>query len=1120
MKSKLTRLYTVSLLMISGLLVNVGAFAQTRTVSGKVLGENGAPVSSATVNVKGTKISVVADEYGFYHIKVPTGDATLVFSYVGYNPFEEKVGETDEHNITLHENKTQLNEIVVTALGVKKEAKRIGYSTQEVKGSDLVKAREPNAINSLTGKVAGLTVGASAEMLGRPQVVLRGSTDLLFVVDGVPVNSDTWNMSADDIESYTVLKGANAAALYGFRGQNGAILVTTKKGSKEKRGFTVEFNSSTMFEKGYTALPKNQTEYGYGNNYKYAYGNDLYDLDGSYRRSNIWGPRFEGQPVKQYDSPIDQATGQRTGTPWVARGVNNFENFMETGLLSTNNIAVSASGDKYDLRMSYSHTYQKGMAPNTKLNIDNLNINTGYNFSPKLRMEANLNFNAQYTPNIPDVSYGPNSYPYMFKVYGSASWALDDMKDYWKGPTGRPGLVQYYAEYGRENNPYFVAHEWLHGHYKTDVYGYLKFTYKVNKDLNISLRSQVTTWNQFRTEKVPPSTNLNAYYSGYYFQKNGPLYSIWYGDYREDKRMLIENNTDLMATYNKRLSKSFTLNAVGGASIRTFKYNSDWASTYQLTIPGVYNLSNSKNPVKAYTFGSNMQVISGYASVDLSYKNYLNVSATGRVDKLSTLPESQQTIFYPSLGVSSVISDYSKLPEAISFLKVRGSFADVKGGLTNSTIGSAYNALTTSVGNPQTLNSGLLGYGSELYTSYDGPSYTNQMAYNTTTFYNNTPSITYSNTLANKDLKSFDIKSYEAGLDVKFLKNRLGLDVTYFRTINGPLIYPLPVASSTGYYSHNVNGITSQKDGFEVSLVGTPVRTKDFSWDIMVNWSTYKEKLKDIYQNEKTVTINDHNYHIGDRLDAFYGYKVFRAPDGQPIYNSSGLLLEPKTGTDNKQLLGYANPDYVFGINNRFSYKNFSFSFQVDGRVGGKIYDYVFAQSMNSGNALDLVQGDYGAARLNEWKSTNLSTVDAKPAYVGKGVVITSGIPVYENGAITNLDQLKFEANKTPVTVQNYVQNSLYAKFDEPFLISRSYLKLREVVLGYTFPAEKFHGKFLKGASVSLVGRNLLYFAERKDIDLDQYASGFNISDRSLNSKPGLQSTTARRFGFNVNLSF
>ncbi len=1120
MKKKLLKTFSVLIACLIALTAN-NALAQRVQYRGVVKDDKKAAIPGVSVLIKGTKNGTATDANGAFVLSAEAGQ-TLIVSSIGFETQQIVLGNAQNLNIELKNDSKALSEVVVTALGIKKEIRKIGYATQEVKGEDLVKAREPNAINSLVGKVAGLTVGGSAEMLGRPQLVLRGSTDLLFVVDGVPVNSDTWNISADDIETYTVLKGPNAAALYGSRGQNGAILVTTKKGSKDARGFTVDVNSSTMIESGFVALPENQTEYGYGNDYKYAYGNDLYDLDGSYRRTNIWGPKFDGQGVAQYNSPIDPATGKRTLTPWLAKGVNNFENFMQTGLLSTNNVSVGASGDKYDLRASVTHTYQKGMAPNTKLNIDNFNLSAGYKFSDKLRMEGSLNFNNQYTPNIPDVSYGPNSYVYQFKVYGSANWDVKEVEDYWGGDRGRKGLVQNFVEYGRHNNPYFTANEWLHSHNKTDINGYAKLSYKVDEHLNFSARTQVTTWNQLRTEKVPPSTNLNQYVNDYYFNNTNGVYNIWYGDYREDTRKLMEHNHDILANYSNKINDWLDLSTSVGGNLRTFSYNSNWETTFALNVPNVYTFANSKGPIKGYTFGSRMQVLSGYYTVDLGIKNWLNINTTGRVDDLSTLPAGNRTFFYPSVSMSTVVSDYAKLPSFISFLKFRGSFADVRGGLTNPTIGTAYQALTgNTVGS--LLGGGTYGgYGTELISSYDGPSYDNQNAYSVTTYYNNTSSVDFSKNISSNNIKPFNVKSYEGGADIKFLKNRLGAEFTYFTSVNGPIIYQLPVASSTGYATRSVNAITSLKKGWELSLSGTPIKTASgFSWDVLANVSTYKETLKEIYDGVTALPINGHNYKVGERLDAFYGRAYQRTPEGKIIHDASGLPLAQQAGIDNNQLLGYANPDFVFGLNNRFGYKNWSFSFQLDGRVGGKIYDYVYAQMFNAGNAVELVEGAYGDARLREWQSTKGGTVNATAAMIGDGVVITSGTPHYTNGKIDNYDQLTFAPNTKAVTLRSYVQNGVYGLFDEPFMISRSYLKLREVVIGYSLPKKWLEKSFIRSATFSLVGRNLLYFAERKDIDLDQYASGFNLSNKSLAGKQAdLQSSTARRYGFNVNLSF
>ncbi|MFT4202272.1 MAG: SusC/RagA family TonB-linked outer membrane protein [Chitinophagaceae bacterium] len=1093
--------------------------AQMSSVKGIVKDEQALPLQGASVREAGTNNIVETDSLGRFSINLKSANDSITVTYVSKLSRTVLANGQQFLDITLVANaNSPLQEIVVTALGVKRAERNIGYSMQTVKGEDLVKAREPSALAGLAGKVSGLSVGPSAEMVGRPQIVLRGNKDIMYVVDGVPVNSDGWNLSPDDIETYTVLKGPNAAALYGFRGQNGAIVITTKRGSKRK--WEVNFNSSNMLESGFLARPHAQTEYGRGNNYQYDWGDQLYNT----QRLSIWGPKMDGQLVKQYNSPYDESTGTRTATAYTVKNTDNLSTFLEAGFLSTNNISAAASGDNYDIRMSYSHTYQKGIIPNTKLNIDNLNLMLNYKFSKKLSAEANLNFNAQYTPNIPDVTYGPNSIIYEFGVYGHAAYDVRDLKDYWKGPTGVSGLMQYSENYGRDNNPYFQAYNWLRGHYKTDVYGYLKLNYKFNDDLNLSLRTQVTTWDQDRTEKVPVSAILNTYLSWYTF-------GSYNGDFREDKRNSIENNTDLLLTYNKKFG-DWKLNALAGGSWRSFKFNSTWATTRNLSVPWVYNFQNSQGSVYSYSFNSNMMVYSGYYSADLGYSKYFSLSTTGRVDHLSTLSKGNRTFFYPSVTLSSVLSDYIQLPDAVSLLKLRASFADVKSGLTQATIPTAYYMT-----NGKTTNAGVIGYGDELYSSYDGPSYGNQVGYSAVSYYNGTASVSYSSTIANAALKPADNKSYEGGLDLRLLNNRIGLSATYFISDAGPQIYAFPTAISSTYSASNVNGVTTRKKGWELQLNASPLKNPDgLNWDITVNWSTYKETLKEIYGDATELPLynnpsgnssvtTEHDYKVGERMDAYYGSGFVRTTDGQIVYSSSGLPMSTGTSESDKKFLGYMNPDFSFGINNSFNYKNFSFSFQFDGRIGGKIYDRVYVQMVNAGTSQESVQGALGAARLAEWQSTSSGTTTATAAYVGQGVVpnSTTGMTIV-NGVITNSSDYTFTANTQAVTVQNYMSNGISGgnSIDENYMISRSYAKLREVTIGYRLPASLLKKGFIKGASVALIGRNLLYFAARKDFDIDQYASGYNFADNSLSgtSTTGLQSPTTRRYGININLTF
>jgi TonB-linked SusC/RagA family outer membrane protein len=1091
-------------------------FAQQKTIIGKITSFDGVGIRGAVIQEKGTNNSTVTDVNGTYAIRVGATNAVLVFTFVGFATQEIPVGSDPNINVILQPNNKQLDEVVVTALGIKKEARKVGYAVQEIKGDDLNKAKEPDVFNSLEGKVAGLTIGASPEFFGRPQIVNRGTKDMLIVLDGVPVNSDTWNINADDIETVSVLKGPNAAALYGFRGQNGAIIITMKKGSRESKGWQINVNSSNMIETSNVVLPKDQTEYGRGTGMYYTFGDGL---DDHTQRLPTWGMRMEGQPVQQYNSPYDATTGTRTPTAYNSIGANNYKNFLATGSLSSDNISLSSSGRNNDIRMSYSHVYQHGTQPNARLNMDVLNLNADYTINERLKLSADVNFDVQYTPNIPDADYGPNSYVYMFNVYGNAGYDVRDLKNYYQSPMGVPGLRQYSENYGRSNNPYFMAYQWLRGHFKTDVIGYLKADYNITHDLVATLRTQFTGYNVERTEKVPAGTILNQYLPWYYWG--------WYGDYRVDRRTLLENNSDFLLSYNKKLS-DWSLYVSAGASERSFKYSSFYGTTVDLAIPGVYTLTNSQTPALAYNWGSNMQVYSGYYSADIGLKNYFNVSTTGRLDNLSTLPSGNNSFFYPSVAVSTNLVDYLHLPQSISYFKVRASYAEVRGALTTAQAPSAYALANGYFQGTGVTTSSLLGYGFEYNTSYDGPTYNNQSTYFNATYYNNLPAVSYSATISNPALKAYDVKSDEVGVDYRMFGNRVGLDLTYFHTVNGPQIYTIPVPSSTAYTGANVNAVVTVKNGWEATLMATPVKTRNFSWTTTINYSSYIETLKSIYPGVTELPLANHNYKIGERMDDWYGTAYVRDGSGDIVFNGGGPYLATGNRDQAYKYLGHLNPDFVLGWNNRVNYKSWSLSFQFDGRFGGIVYDDLWYHSMNGGTAIESDAGPFKAARYADWEAAKNSPTQHLPAtyaggFTGQGVMITSGAPTFAFGQISNLKSLAFSQNNQAATVQSYLSSLLGSNVDEAYTMSRTFVKLREVALSYTLPSRMLGKSIFKSASFSLIGRNLLYFAKRKDFDIDQYAAGFNAADQSYegtSSDVTLSSPTFRRFGFNVNLGF
>jgi len=1056
-----SKIYTLIMIF---LVLGISAFAQKLGVEGTVKTTQGESLPGATVLVKGTTTGVLTDFDGHYSIQAQSGDV-LVFSFVGYEPKEMTVANQLVINVTLTESAQQLDDVIVTALGIVKQKSTIGYAISEVNGEDLVKAREPNAINSLVGKVAGLVIGSSSEMLGAPSVSLRGVSPI-YVVDGVPVLSDTWNINPDDIESYTILKGPTAAALYGSRGQNGAIQITTKHGKGTvAKPFTVEFNSSTMFENGFLAIPKVQDEYGPGDHGKYSFydGRGGGINDGDY---DIWGPKLDGQLIAQYDSPIDPVTGERIPTPWIARGKDNLERFIETGLLSTNSLSVSTGNEKYDLRFSAAHSYQKGIVPNTSLNITNFNILAGYNITKKLRIEGNMAYSRQYTPNVADVNYGPNSIIYNITTWGGADWNIDDMRNYWQ--PGKEGVQSIYAEYQRYHNPYFMAYEWLRGHYKTDINGYTSATYKFNKNMNLMARTAITSYDLLRTEKLP--------FSAHPYGREAGL-----GDYREDKRSLFENNTDVLLTFDKYVIPKLSMHASAGANLRTFSYRSSYATTDYLNVPGWYNLSNSKNPVKSYSYFAPMTVISGYAVADFTYDDFATLSLTGRWDKNFTLPAANNTFFYPSISSSIELSKLFTIPKVNSW-KVRGSWANVGSGLTNSMIGPTANVLN---------------YGGSYYSPYEGPTYQNSSSYGINLI-QGLPSASYTQTITNPDLKPNFSSAWEAGTDVSMFENRLSFDFTYFSSIDGPRIFALPISGASGFENALVNGIKTQRKGFEIAVNAVPVfKTNGFKWEVSANYSTYHEYLKEIYPGVDK--LGDF-LKVGDRTDIMVGSDFIRTPDGQLINDGSGRpIRNPKA-----QILGYSNPDWVGAIRNTFSYKAYSLSFQIDGRFGGTILDYVEKKTFQGGRHIETIQGELGAARVND--------ILGIKSYIGDGVTVSNGVDIeYDTyGNILNYDKLQFSPNTTATFAQDYV--SRYYGTDASTSMSRTFIKLREVVLTYTLPKRFLKNTFIQQANISFVGRNLLYFAEKTDIDIEQYTGG--------NTYSGLQTPTTRRYGVNINLTF
>ncbi|WP_411972037.1 SusC/RagA family TonB-linked outer membrane protein [Sphingobacterium sp. Lzh-3] len=1040
---------TLSLAMLA-----VQGFSQTRSFQGRLVDSlSQGAIHGATIRNSHLAKLVSSDHSGKFVIDAHIGD-TLRIGYIGYLPKVFIVGNQPSSVISLIPNQQSLNEVVVTALGIKKEKQAIGYSVQEIKGKDIVKAREPNAISGLAGRVSGLTITPSTNLFGDPGITLRGRSNILIVVDGMPINTDSWNLSPDDIESYSVLKGANAAALYGNRGQNGAIVITTKRAKSQDKGFQVEFNSSTQLQTGYNAIPKIQTEYGPGSNYQYAFkdgrGGGINDND-----YNIWGPRFEGQLIPQYNSPIDPKTGQLIPLPWEARGKDNLKKFLQNGLLSTNNIAISTKNDHGDLRLSASQMFQRGTTPNTKLGSTNINLTGGINAGSKLRFDASINYNKQYSPNYPNIAYGPNSPIYILTLWGAADYDIDDLRNYWQ--PGKENVQQYNREYTIYDNPWMTAYENLRTYDKDDIYGYVSANYKFNDKLSLNARTSASTWNRNRTIKIPISANLYNYNIG----------GSRVGGYQETYDTFWENNTEVSLKYQNRIAEDLGFSGSVFGNLRTVSVKSLFARTDRgLTVPGVYDLSNSIMPTVSTNDRALRQVGSVYGFMDVDYKSMLFLNLTGRFDKSSTMPVKNNTYFYPSASLSAVISQMVTLPKVISALKIRGAYANVASDFVNE---------------------------SAQYDIYKLlPAYSNYGRWA-----NAMTGVTYTDVLPNPDLVAERVKTAEIGLETRLFNNRLGFDFAFFRNLEGPRIIELATSVTSGVRARQTNGLTLLRKGIELSIDGTLIQQKDFSWNVMVNASTNHAWLHDIDGHQ----TRSGNVRVGERWDGYYVNDFQRDEKGMPIVGTNGLpAYNPYVSR-----IGYSDNKFTASISNSFRYRDFSFSFLVDGRFGGLIKNVQDAKQWGSGTHPESAN-EY---RLKDWENRDVKDY--------KGTVMTNGLKIVKGQLNTDQDgkvisdTREFAPNDIAVLWQNWATN--YYQSGPITAKSRTFVKLREIVFSYNVPANLLkNSRFFRSASVSVVGRNLLYFTGKgtQNMDLDQFTS----------ASSDYQTPSVKSFGLNLNATF
>lgn len=1055
------------------LLVLNFSFAQQARVTGKVSDVNNEPLPGATVLVKGTSRGTVTDVDGTYTIQAGSGE-TLVFSFVGFETKEFAVGASSIINITLSEG-VALNEIVVTALGVERETKALGYSVQAVDGSQFTEARETNVINSLSGRVAGVQItNSSSGIGGSTRVTIRGESSLninanqpLFVVDGVPISNNIVGSSGrgnqetdygnaageinpDDVASMTVLKGPAAAALYGSRAANGAILITTKSG-KGKKGLGVTINSNTTFDT-ILRLPQWQDKYGQGNNGQFSFVNGAGSgvADGV---DESWGPELDkGTLIPQFDSPrsvpgfrggdLNAPAGSTiTPTPWVSQP-NNINDFFQTGVTLSNNFALEGANEKSNIRLSWTNLDQKGTIPNTDLKRNTIAMNGGINVTDKLTVNSAINYQRTESGNRPSISYGTESLMYLWIWYGRQV-NTRSLRNYWM--PGLEGIQQYNYNYNYHDNPYFNVYENTNGQAKDRIFGNIMATYKFSPKLTLMVRTGLDTYNELRDRKRAFSTQR--------FPK---------GSYREDDLFFSEQNSDFLLTYSETTKPTWSYSvAVGGNAMRQDNRYVETVAP-QLLIPGIYNFTNTAVNLQVNQFTSEKRINSLYGFGQIGYKNVLFLDLTGRNDWSSTLPVSNNSYFYPSATLSAVISDMITMPKAISFLKLRGAYAEV--------------------GN-------------------DTDPYALSNVYNTAVAWGSIQAKAESNRLSNADLKPERTASFETGIDVRFMDGRIGLDFTYFDNRTRNQIIPIELDIATGYASRIINAGQIQNKGIEVVLSGNPVRSANgFNWNFMANFTRTRGYVLELTEGLTTYTLTGRNganiqARIGERMGNIYGAGFARVEDpaspyfGQIIHNTSGTPITSPTLVNQ----GNYNPDWMLGLQNNFSYKGISLGFLFDYRHGGIVVSRTKTIGSTSGQLAETLLG-----RENGYDLTQ----------PGNGII--------SEGVIRNADG-SFTPNTIKITSRNwhnryYERNNVEAaKYDATFL------KLREVTIGYTIPKSILGKMPIQDVKISLVARNLALWTENPHFDPETMAMGGGTLI------PGVEDMafpSTRNIGFNLNVKF
>jgi TonB-linked SusC/RagA family outer membrane protein len=1011
------------ILLFACFLISMGlAIAQNKQVSGTVVDETGEPVIGASVTAKGVNVGTSTDFAGKFSFSVPVSANTLIVKYIGYADTE--VAAATNVQVTLKTDAKALDEVVITALGISRDKKALGYAVQEVDGSELLKTRGGlnNPINALQGKIAGLqilsssgSIGGSSKVLIRGVKSISGNNQPLFVIDGVPIEGTDYNstetargaggydygnliqdINPDDIENISVLKGPNASALYGSRATNGVIMITTKKGKKED-GFGITFNTSLSFER-VSKLPKLQRLYGGGY--------DFYDIEINgkeyqypvYEEDVSWGPRYEGQNIVSWYDLAKWEVGGKVGDPTTSKWqapAHDIDAFFETGVSFVNSLSMSQTTDRSSARISYTNSDLKGYLPNSSQQKNVLNVAASTK-SPnkKLELFTNVTYLNTATKGRSEIGYGDNNVMVKFVQWGHRELDMQELKSLYKYPDGSQVTWNRSAwddpTPAYSNNPYWSRNMCYENDTRNRLYGNLGLSFEITDYLKFQYKSNL----DFFVDKQ--------------FERNA-VYSQEESYYKEISRQQIELNHEFLLQFNKSVNE-FSYSANIGSNLMSRHYEYVYGeSVGGLVLPEFYNLSNSSSLARAYNRLTQKAINSLFASGTIGYKSLVYLDASIRNDWSSTLPKENNSYLYPSITGSFIFSELLKQSSPwLSFGKVRLGYAQV-------------------------------GSDTDPYQIRDIYTFNNSIS--------STPGYILSNTKRNPNLKPEITTSYEAGLEAAFFKNRLGVEATIYSSETKDQIIPLSVSGTTGYSYSVINTGSMTNKGVEFRLYGTPVKTRNFSWESSLVLASNKNKVVKLLDGVDYYRLVNAPFKVEIGAKEGEEYGVIMGTDY--VYDDKGNKVILANGryasTDGNVPIGKIYPDFTGGWLNTFHYKNLDLSVLLDFSRGGNYFSTSYMWGMYSG-------------MLEETVAINENGKNIRDDINDGGGVLLDG--VLADGT-PNTRRISGEIYGSQFYSGPAVQNVFRTDF----------IKLREINIGYTIPIKK--GEFVKSLRVGAYGRNL-----------------------------------------------